>query len=531
MVNSAADVSGGNSRLDPRYSFGWTLTIGGFAAVAALLYLDGILEMQKSWHRSEYSHGFLIPLISGYLIWRRRDSIASVKGRPSYWGVAIILLSLVLLGFGEISATYLVVQVSLLLTIVGLSVSLIGFEGTKIIRAPLTYLIFMIPLPAFLQTLLSSELQLLSSELGVAMIRWFGISVYLEGNIIDLGSYKLQVVEACDGLRYLFPLMSFAFLLAYIFEAPWWQRLFLFLSAVPITLVMNVARIAAIGIVIEQAGTTTAAGFQHYFEGWVVFVVCVLVLLFEMWLLPKVFVRSPSPAPAADRTSQDSTTRAYAAAHRRVGPMRVGAMALIVALVIVQFVDNRTEATVARKSFASFPMTVGTWQGRRSVIDPIVQGALAMNDYLAADFVNRGGAAPIAVYAAYYASQRKGGSVHSPRSCIPGGGWEITDFSNIALDTVQTVQGNLKVNRVLISRGRQHQIVYYWFQQRHRRLTNEYAVKYFLFVDAIMLNRTDGALIRVSTPIFNTERTDAADRRLRAFVETIYPEMLGYFPI
>ena len=107
----------------------------------------------------------------------------------------------------------------------------------------------MIPLPSFLYFNLSQELQLISSMIGVAVIRLFDISVYLEGNVIDLGVYQLQVVEACSGLRYLFPLMSFGFLISYIYRGPVWQKIVIFLSTIPITVVMNSFRIGVIGCV------------------------------------------------------------------------------------------------------------------------------------------------------------------------------------------------------------------------------------------------------------------------------------------
>ena len=147
------------------------------------------------------------------------------------------------------------------------------------IWAPLLFLLFMIPLPNFLYNNLSAQLQLLSSELGVAVIRLFDIGVYLEGNVIDLGTYKLQVVEACSGLRYLFPLTSLAFLMAYLFKAAAWKRIVIFLSSIPITLLINSFRIGVIGVLVEYWGPGQAEGFLHDFEGWVVFMSSLGVLL------------------------------------------------------------------------------------------------------------------------------------------------------------------------------------------------------------------------------------------------------------
>ena len=119
----------------------------------------------------------------------------------------------------------------------------------------------------------------------MAVIRLFDISVYLEGNVIDLGVYQLQVVEACSGLRYLFPLMSFGFLISYIYRGPVWQKVVIFLSTIPITVVMNSFRIGVIGVTVEHFGIAAAEGFLHDFEGWIVFMACLGFLLFEIWIL------------------------------------------------------------------------------------------------------------------------------------------------------------------------------------------------------------------------------------------------------
>ena len=127
----------------------------------------------------------------------------------------------------------------------------------------------MIPLPEFVLANLSTRLQLLSSQLGVAFIRLFDISVFVEGNVIDLGGYKLQVAEACSGLRYLFPLMTLGFLMACFYKGARWKRVVLFLSSIPITVLMNSIRIGIIGVTVERWGIRMAEGFLHDFRaGW-----------------------------------------------------------------------------------------------------------------------------------------------------------------------------------------------------------------------------------------------------------------------
>jgi exosortase/archaeosortase family protein len=153
---------------------------------------------------------------------------------------------------------------------------------------------------------------LFSSQLGVFFIRLFQIPVYLDGNIIDMGVYKLQVVEACSGLRYLYPLLSLSFLAAYLFHGRFWQRAVVFLSSIPIAIGMNGFRIGLVGFLVDRWGTEMAEGALHFFEGWVIFLACSTLLageiylfallsgrrFFEVFHLPNVEASAPGTAPA-----------------------------------------------------------------------------------------------------------------------------------------------------------------------------------------------------------------------------------------
>jgi EpsI family protein len=133
------------------------------------------------------------------------------------------------------------------------------------------------------------------------------------------------------------------------------------------------------------------------------------------------------------------------------------------------------------------------------------------------------------LYIAYYRSQRKGQSAHSPRTCIPGGGWEITALEERKIDSARPGDP-LTVNRAVIQRGTDKQVVYYWFQQRGRILTNEYLVKFYLFWDALTKNRTDGALVRLTAPVSKGENESDADRLLGDFAKEIRPLLVSYIP-
>jgi exosortase D (VPLPA-CTERM-specific) len=497
-----------------------------FAAVVAR---DGVSFMVDSWlTRPEYSHGLLIPLIAGFLVWRRRGSVPPrVSGAAL--GLAVVALGLALWLLGRLSTISAVSQYALIVMLYGLMIASVGPRMFAALWAPMLMLLLAIPLPAFAYNNLSSQLQLISSALGVWLLRLCGISVYLAGNVIDLGHFQMQVVEACDGLRYLFPLMTLGFIVAYFFRAPLWQRVLVFASSVPITIGMNSLRIAMIGVFADFGNRSLAEGLLHELQGWVIFMVSGALLLGETWLLVKVFARGArwrdvlvldlaAPAPRAARAPQSG---AVPLALIGAAAVLAGAAALSYAL------PERVEATPARKWFVDFPLTIGEWRGRQGRIEDIYLDALKLDDYLMADFAN--GAGSVNLYAAYYASQRQGESIHSPRSCIPGGGWRITEMSQV--DVPGGTAGNpLRVNRAVIELGTQRELVYYWFKQRDRELTNEYAVKWYIFVDALLKQRTDGALVRLVTTLQPGEDIALADRRLGEFANAARAELGPFLP-
>jgi exosortase D (VPLPA-CTERM-specific) len=395
---------------------------------------------------------------------------------------------------------------------------------------PIAFLVFAIPLPYFVDSELSWRLQIISSQLGVWFIRLFGVPVYLTGNVIDLGIYKLQVAEACSGLRYLYPLLSFGFLAAYFFQAPIWQRLLVFFSAIPITIAMNSFRIGLIGVLVDRWGTAQAEGLLHFFEGWVIFIACAAILAAEIWLLAKflagkTFFEVFSPPTFVVGAVRPSPRRAL-----RYAPM-IGCLILLsVAGLSAVYLSARSENIPQRHRFVEFPKSFGSWTGNPSLLEPQVEHALGLSDYIVSDYRKASNQTQIInFYVAYYATQRKGASPHSPAVCIPGDGWQIIQFDRTSYRSSAT-QLTLPLNRVVIARNKDKQLVYYWFVQRGRNIANEYWSKWQLFVDAITKNRTDGALVRLVTPIFPGESDLAADQRLRSFIDDLEPHLQKYLP-
>jgi exosortase D (VPLPA-CTERM-specific) len=501
------------------------------ASLSLWLFWDGISYMWNIWLITpEYSHALLIPFIAAFLIWQQKDRLERIPFAGSAWGIAVLLFGGTLLALGQLATIYILVQYAFLVTVYGLVLSFLGPRAFRLILVPLFLLILMIPLPPFVTNDLSLKLQLLSSQLGVSFMSLFGMSVYLQGNVIDLGSYRLEVADACSGLRYLFPLMTLGFLIGYFYKGAFWKRATLFLSSIPLTVLMNSLRVAIIGITVDRWGIGMAEGFLHEFQGWMMFMICTALLFAEMLLLSRFGTESGTWRQLFGVEFPAESPEHALVRKRGVPPTFVVASLVLGVFLALSLISPRpAEAIPPRTGLTEFPLEVGSWHGQTQAMEETYFDALKLDDYILADYAQRRGQ-NLNFYVAWYNSQRKGEAIHSPRSCLPGGGWQMQDFGQYSVPGVIVSGHPLRVNRTLIQLGDQRQLVYYWFQQRGRVLTNEFIVKWYIFWDALTRHRTDGALVRLIVTIPTNGNEAEADRELTDFASLIAPQLPRFIP-
>jgi exosortase D (VPLPA-CTERM-specific) len=508
----------------------------GIAVLIAALVVVGVWQYEALsylvhlWNeRLEFSHGPLLPLVALWIAWRKRDALAVDRTPSALWGTGVVIVGALVVLVGDLSALMVIVHYGLALMLSGLVIAWIGPKAAKQIWLAFVLVFAAIPPPNFVLNNLSTELQLVSSSLGLVIMRAFDVTVFVEGNVIDLGEHQLEVAAACDGLRYLFPLITLAFIMAYFFRAPFWKRALVFLSSIPISILMNGLRVGLIGVLVEHYGIGMAEGFFHEFQGWVVFMLSAAILLGEIVLLSRVG-RDKGPwrerfglgAPAAEPTQLGMLLGSPSLSRG----LTVASLCAIAIAAIGLFMPQRVEAQQERASLVEFPMSFASWEGRRDSLERVYLDELKLDDYLLANF-RAATTSQVNFYVAYYDSQRKGESAHSPRSCIPGGGWEITSFRS-----GQITDGDLRLpfNRVVVEKGQNRQIVYYWFAQRGRIVTNEYLVKWYIFWDSLTRNRTDGALVRIVAAQMPGQTEGQVDEVLRQFARDVAPKLGAYIP-
>ena len=513
-------------------------TLFAIAAAAAVLPFAHVLgELYNIWNlKPEYSHGVIIPVLSAFLIWRQREQLRSLPFTGSWTGLLLIAIGLVLRFIGAATTMHTFEHYAFLFVLYGLVLALTGPVIFRRLWMPLLILVFAVPLPSFFNNSLSLHLQLLSSELGVWVIRAAGVSVLLEGNIIDLGSYQLEVAEACSGLRYLFPLMTLSFIIAYLYRGPVWKRVVVFLSSIPVTVLMNSLRIGFIGITVDHWGAAMAEGALHDFEGWLVFMLSTAAVVLTAFVLTRVG-RSRIPWSQAFAGPVAATRVAPApAATSPNPPIAQTVPRSFVAAAVLVFVAAVADAAAAppaltyptRASFEDFPTQIGDWVGQREALQEIYLDALRLDDYVLTNFTENG-TAPINFYSAYYQSQDNTRAIHSPHDCIPGGGWEIVKFEQRTLPATQTTKA-FQVNRAIVQLGDHRQIVYYWFDERGREFTSEYVARWYLFWDALTRHRTDGALVRFVAAVPPGAEESQIDARIVKLATRIEPMLNRFVP-
>jgi exosortase D (VPLPA-CTERM-specific) len=447
-------------------------------------------------------------------------------------GVLVIGLALLVAVMGNLVQIADLVFYALIVWVAWLVLVGFGWQRGRIFWPSVLHLVFLLPLPQFLYWKVNTTLQLVSSEIGVALVQLASVPVFLDGNIIDLGIYKLQVAEACSGLRYLFPIMSFTYVFAVLYRGPVWHKMVLLLSAIPLAVMMNSVRIGIIGIMVDRYGIEQAEGFLHLFEGWVIFLSCIAILFGMAKLMQRL---SGDRRPLGEALELDFSGLGHQIARVRDTEASRGlitAACLTAAIAAAWMLAPSRDVTLPeRDPFSLFPRQIGDWTGTSGVLDPTVEEVLRADDYLAAFYRSPDEAAGVDFFMTYYERQTNGAAVHSPAACLPGAGWEVFSIDPVSVSLPGTGFGSFELNRALIQKGLEKQLVYYWFEGHGRRLTGDFAVKFYTVADGMTMGRSDGGLVRVITAVGpEPDGVAQADARLQRFLADAVDRLPRFIP-
>ena len=254
--------------------------VAAFATLLGLLYANVLPDLVHDWWDDpNYSHGFLVPLFSAYLVYQRRASILATEFRPSWWGLAPILIGIVSLVLGQVGAEAFVSRASLIIILAGLTWFHAGWPMLRAVMFPLAFLLFMVPLPAVLFYAVAFPLQGLAAQNAAWILDHMGVPVLIDGNVIHLSHISLGVTEACSGIRSLISLLALALAWAAL-ALPGTVTMAIFaIVTIPITIVANAGRVVVTGLIGQWFGRQYAEGFFHMASGWIIFVFAFMCLV------------------------------------------------------------------------------------------------------------------------------------------------------------------------------------------------------------------------------------------------------------
>ena len=268
----------------------------------AAIYYRITVKLIFDWYTfPDYSHGFLVPFFSLYLIWDKRAELRSIPIEPTWKGLYLIIPGLFFLIFGVYGADLFLSRISFILLISGLIWTFAGAAMLRKLRFPLLVLLLAIPFPAIVFSQITFPLQLLASDLAASILRIIGVPVLHEGNILELPVMKLEVAEACSGIRSLMSLFTLAVFYGYFLESSNRRRVILALASIPIAVAANAARIVGTGLLVQYWDPERALGFFHEFSGWVMFIIS-LGCLYLVHLLMNLFKTSKPKPPVRTAT-------------------------------------------------------------------------------------------------------------------------------------------------------------------------------------------------------------------------------------
>ena len=271
-----------------RADFAWASLVIGMLVAAA--YYRVLAKLVADWWQiPDFSHGFLVPVFAAYLVWAKRKTLLATRIAPTWSGIVVVALGLVVLLLGVYGAELFLSRVSLVILLTGLVLCFGGWRLLKELRFVLLVLLLAIPIPAIIFNEITLPLQTLATKLASALLPLFGVPVLREGNVIELPAMKLEVAEACSGIRSLMSLFTFSIFYGYFLEKSTLRRTVLALASIPIAIAANAVRILGTGLCVQYWDPVKAMGFFHEFSGWVMFLVslgCLFIVHRTMGLFP-----------------------------------------------------------------------------------------------------------------------------------------------------------------------------------------------------------------------------------------------------
>ncbi len=496
------------------------------ALLAAMFWWTGRWMILRFNHEGGYySHGWLVPFVVGFLLWRKREALAACPRRAYLPGLFLLVPALLT----QLAATLLQVGflsgLALLGVIAGLVLTLLGPQFFRLTLFPIAFLVFMVPIPEMVIDTISFRMKLISAGVATGVADAFGLVAVREGSYIRIPHGTLVVDDVCSGLKYLIALMAFGALYAHLSAVRTWQKWALFLLSIPISFLANVGRVTLMVIVGYQWGVAEVERWYfHDLFGFVLFIVafvCLFAVESLMLTGPRSLrTRKEEAAPAAvSEKPPPAAPPPYNV--RRLGAGVLCAMAVVAALSI--YVGWQRPVTPASDILNGIPKSVGDWTGSDQPLDKRSYEILGTQNILARSYVNsKGDQVSFLIVLAQQTPSR----THPPEQCLSGEGYTIVGASDRDVDVGPKP---LTVRELQLSRSQGQRLSWHFYKGGDHLSTSYWAHQIGVALRRVKDPWAADILIRAETDA-DPNDLDRGPRVLANFFAAMTPYVLNKLP-
>jgi exosortase D (VPLPA-CTERM-specific) len=496
------------------------LALGGLLSASFLFCYAGVLASLAGqwWSNDIYSYGFLIPVISAYLVWIRREKLADLQVAPNHLlGWPVLLAGLLMLITGKAAAVLLLQELSILVTLTGAVLLILGTRFLRVLWFPIAYLLFMIPVWDFVTDRLHHPFQSFSADLGVALIRSAGIPVYQDGLYIHLSNVTLEVAKACSGVNYLIAIVAIGIPMAYLFLRGWMKRTVLVAMAVGIAILGNGVRVALIGWLAYHGLGGDIHGPFHVLQGMFVSIVGYAVLFGGVWAL------SPASASSSVRGGHSGSVATMPfGPSRRSFPLLVASLSAVLLLTGGYIHFYQPIPIPLKKDLKEFPLAIGGWKGIDTSPGPGFLAPIGAEQMLLRAYRSPLGD-KVDLSIAYFESQGQEKKLDS---------YKMDRLFQNASEVAVGVNPHrtIHVNRQVFQEKDNRTLILFWYELNGKIVTDRYRAKLYTMWDVLVHRRNNGAMILLSIDVPKTADLDRPLAATEQLLSEFFPELANYLP-
>lgn len=487
------------------------------ATIFIFTYVGAISSLINTWlSRDDYSHGFLVPIISLYFVWTERQELKYLPIQPNILsGLILTLVGSLMLLMGDIGGVLIVQQISIIVIIPGLVLLLLGSRFLKALSLPLSYLIFMVPVFGFFIERIHWPFQLITAAMSTEALKLLNIPVFRHAQYLELSNISIEVAKACSGVNYLVSIIAIGIPLAYFSQKTLFRRGILVGTAIVIGIVTNWIRVALIGIWAYNGGKIVH-GPLHIFQGLFVSVVGFAFLFASALLLRKI----PSSVLKTSHVKRRNITEEPVFDPRSFNQAWLTAIVVLFGLGSYLFLYT-PEPVSLKKDLRELPWTIGEWRGddisaNKRLFN--VQGA----DFEITRAYSKATGHEVTLYVGYFESQKQDKELIHYRL-------ENLYDNAVEIEIPIGPNNNARVNRSILNDGKQGTLLFFWYDLNGKVIANNYKAKLLTTLDAFLHRRNNGAIIIVSINL-NRPEEDIIPNDEVEFIQALIPVLRNHLP-